>query len=114
VATERKIRKTVDFCVATMERFYEGRRMRHSDVVMNAEIQAHMAWIMEMNLGPDEIVEQILRPVEAKLISRYGNHVGRRLYMEFLNAVEAFEMSLPIAVRGEGNGQLERRNGEPF
>jgi hypothetical protein len=86
--------------------------MRHSTIVMNAEIQAHMAWTLEMGLRPDETAEQILRPVEVELISRYGHHVGTRLNMEFLKAVEAFEMSLPTAVRGQGNGQLERRNGD--
>jgi hypothetical protein len=88
--TENHVRETVARCLSTMTRYHGGQRTPHSTLLMIAEVQAHAAWVTEMGLGPGEVVERVLRPVEAELTARYGCELGSRLNADFLKAFENY------------------------
>jgi len=90
--TENQVRETVAQCLDTMTRYYSGQRTRQSTVLMIAEVQAHAAWVAEMGLEPCEVVDRVLRPVEAELTARYGCELGTRLNADFLKAFEGYGM----------------------
>jgi len=98
VATARQIQETIDFCVATMVRFQDARRTRHTTIQMIAETQAHAAWILDLGMQSGETAERIFRPIEAALIARYGPEVGNGLNSEFLKTFDAFGINAPLAL----------------
>ena len=87
---ENQIREAVARCLSTMTRYHGRRRSPYSTLLMIAEVQAHAAWVTEMGLGPGEVVERVLRPVEAELTARYGCELGNRLNSDFLKAFENY------------------------
>jgi hypothetical protein len=77
-------------CLSSMIRYHGGQRTPQSTLRMIAEVQALAARVGEMGLGPGEVVERVLRPVEAELTARYGCELGSRLSADFLKAFENY------------------------
>ena len=94
--TERQLQEMVARCVATMVYYHNSPKTRHTDTLMNAEVQAHAAWVSGLNLGARRTDEGILRPVEAELIARYGEAAGHKCFNEFAKAFFGLTKPTPI------------------
>jgi hypothetical protein len=90
--TENQVREMVARCLSSMIRYHGGKRTPRSTLLMIAEVQALAARVGEMDLGSGEVVERVLRPVEAELTARYGCELGSRLSADFLKAFENYGM----------------------
>jgi len=90
MATERQVRETVERCVATMDRYHDNGPRLPTTMLMVAEVQIHAAWVLALGMRSGEVVDRILRPVEARVLARYGPELGVRLNAAFLDALYAF------------------------
>ncbi len=48
-----------------------------------------VGWLGELDLAPGAVEDDVLGPVMAELLARYGHEVGRRLCGDFVGAFEA-------------------------
>lgn len=96
MATEGQVQGTIARCVTTVVRDHDGGRTRYTTISMIAEIQAHAAWVMELDIRPGAADEGILRPVEVGRLARYGPELGVRLDADFLKAKRSRTSAISI------------------
>ena len=94
--TERQLQEMVARCVATMVYFHDAPKTQQTKILMNAEVQAHAAWVSGLNLGERGTDESILRPVESELIARYGHAAGHKCFNEFAKAFAGLPEPIPV------------------
>lgn len=86
--TARRIQETIAQCVSTMVFYHGSERSGQADGQMAAEIRAIAGSVEELGSDAAEIGTQIVHPIRAELVARYGHELGPRLFGAF---VEAFE-----------------------
>ena len=84
-------------CWSILRRYYVGERTDRARALMCAEIDTLVGWLMELNLPPGAAKREILAPIEAYLLARYGHEAGMRLNAEFVEGFEANGMCLLAA-----------------
>ncbi len=86
MATERQTQETIARCVSIVVFFHNSQKTPKMKSMMVAEVRTIADWAEELGMCGMAADEQILLPVEAELIARYGPVVGRRLNAEFAKA----------------------------
>ena len=92
MATERQIQETIARCVSIVVFFHNSPKTLKMRTMMVAEVQAVARSVEELGMGGMATDERILLPVEAELIARYGQEVGRRHNAEFARAFQGSTM----------------------
>jgi hypothetical protein len=85
---ERQAARIVDLCMTVMYRYHDDNRMPRRKARMVAEVRDLAAWLMELAPEPDELDQRILRPVQGRLLARFGPELGASLKADFLAAFE--------------------------
>ncbi|MHC5537014.1 hypothetical protein ACYOEI_01930 [Singulisphaera rosea] len=98
MVTEQQVRGTINCCLATLDRYHDAERLSRSKAMMAAEVAVAVGWVSEWGISLGDAAELIARPVEWRLLSRYGHEIGTRLDAEF---TEAFELALAEARQPE-------------
>jgi len=86
---ERQAQRAVALCMDILNRYRAGEKTAVARATMASEIQTIADWALQSDFEPAQTDEQILRPVEASLLARYGHELGPRLNRQFLAAFEA-------------------------
>jgi hypothetical protein len=86
---ERQAREVIARCISILVAYHNGERTPDATAMMATKVQAVAIWVDELDLSVDETDEQVLRPVEAELLARYGHEAGVRISREFLDAFES-------------------------
>lgn len=87
--TEQQIQGLITVCVSRMAAYFDARRTSVVRAEVIAEIQDLARLAGEWGLCGKEAEERIVRPVEARLIERYGHELGCRLYQIFTRTYDA-------------------------
>jgi hypothetical protein len=87
--SDRQIHETVARCISAMVFYHNSERSPMAVELMVIEIRAIAGSVEELGLGVAEVDAQILRPVEAELIARYGHEDGPRMLGQFIDAFES-------------------------
>jgi hypothetical protein len=101
-AIERQAQEIIARCISILVAYHNGERTPEATAMMAAKVQAVAIWVDELDFSIGETDEQVLRPVEAELLARYGHEAGVRISREFLEAFESVRY-------GDPNDPLARR-----
>lgn len=86
--TEQQVKGLVTICVSRMAAYLDAEGTPDVRAEVVAEIQDLAKFAGQWGLRADEENECIVRPVEARLIERYGWELGFRLYRVFSHAYD--------------------------
>ena len=95
MATERQVQEMIARCVGIAVFYRNGELTTKTKALMAAEFRTAAGRIDELGMGRKAVEENVLRPMEAELIARYGPEEGRRSSAEFLKAFEGPIVTLP-------------------
>jgi hypothetical protein len=102
MATRRQVEETVARCVSLMVCYRNSRGSPRAGALMAADARAVAGWAKE-NIAGGDVDGDILRPVRAELVARYGPVAGAGLYGVFVRAFAAGTAAaadgVPIAAR---------------
>ncbi|WP_406699124.1 hypothetical protein V5E97_09615 [Singulisphaera sp. Ch08] len=83
MATERQVQGAVaDFLSGLFFYVHSGKTPQVKRVITD-ELQATAHLVTEWGLSDKELVDSLLRPIEAKIISRFGYPESSRIFDEF-------------------------------
>ncbi len=102
LSTERQVQEIITHCTSILVAYHNGERTPEATAMMVTKVQAVAIWVDELDFSIGETDEQVLRPVEAQLLARYGHEAGVRISLEFLDAFESVRY-------GDPNDPLARR-----
>jgi hypothetical protein len=71
-------------CLAVMSRSVQEGNTPEATLAMRSEILEIAREASHWNLGCETKARLLLRPMEEALVDRYGSHLGRRLYWDFV------------------------------
>jgi hypothetical protein len=101
MSDERRNQETVARCVAIMVNYYNSGPRERATREMMAEIRTVAEAVGKFSLPQGDVVENILRPVEAELVVRYGHELGTRMNKHFISAFEDHET--PHRITSDGS-----------
>ncbi|SIO44254.1 hypothetical protein SAMN05444166_4760 [Singulisphaera sp. GP187] len=80
MATERQIQETVASFLSGMFFYVNSGKTPQVMRVMTAELQATAHLVLDGGLSERELVDSLLRPIEAKMIARFGSSESSKLF----------------------------------
>jgi hypothetical protein len=86
-ATERDIQEVIARCVAGIVYYRNSQKTPQLEEQMATDAASVAAWLQRSGLQAAEVDAQVLRPVEAEVIARFGRETGLRLSSAFAKAV---------------------------
>jgi len=94
VATDDQLQEAAARCLTILLRYRHGARTAATKAAMVGEIEAVVAWLMELDFPSGVTEGGVLPPVETYLLARYGPEAGQKLKAEFVEAFAAAETDL--------------------
>lgn len=95
---EHETQVAVDRCVSIMVFYHDAEQSPAMKESMVSEVQAIAHLMGEFNLGCMATEQQIILPVESKLLARFGPRVGELLHSDFLQAFQGLTLPDPLPV----------------
>ncbi len=87
--TQCAVQEFVARCEAILVEYHNAGRTARTMAEMVVAVRGIATEVMDLGLGATDIVEQILHPVEARMLARYGYEAGARIYDDFHRTFEA-------------------------
>lgn len=101
MASERTVREVIDRSLAIVGRYHDAGGTDRGRALLYAEVATIVSSLVESRITQAVAEERIVRPVIAAIIARYGQELGRRLHIEYLdNFDQAWAQAVHPAVAG--------------